>query len=339
MDSIAGAIGAAELYGGTPARASEVNSETKFCLEYWGVEAPPPVEQMVPDLGSEYAGVCLGDHQQTSQLNQCIPVEKIVGVIDHHALQNSTIVTDHPIYIDIRPWGSMSTIIAHNFIMYKRAPKRSTAGMLLCAILSDTLNLQGPTTTEWDRLMVAVLTDITGVEDVQLLASKQFKAKSSELGMMTAMQLVNGDQKVFTFKTTQFEGSVGFAVVETTDDDVILRRASELLIALDDDKSNKGFSLIFFAVVNIVELKSNLLMVGANERSLAKAAFLGGEDTDSEFVMDLGGLVSRKKDFIPAITRAIKDGWCEAPLGSIRKSKSDIFDFSKETDSASVKSP
>jgi len=65
-----------------------------------------------------------------------------VGVIDHHALQNSTIVTDMPIYIDIRPWGSMSTIIAHTFSTLNRRPKKSTAGMLLSAILSDTLNLQ-----------------------------------------------------------------------------------------------------------------------------------------------------------------------------------------------------
>ena len=76
-------------------------------------------------------------------------VERIVGVIDHHALQNATIVTDMPIYIDIRPWGSMSTIITHSFMTYQRRPTKSTAGMLLCAILSDTLNLQGPTTTEW----------------------------------------------------------------------------------------------------------------------------------------------------------------------------------------------
>ena len=95
-------------------------------------------------------------------------MDRIVGVIDHHALQNSTIVTDMPIYIDIRPWGSMSTIIAHNFAILGRRPTKATAGMLLCAILSDTLNLQGPTTTEWDRLMVAVLVKIAKVDDVQL---------------------------------------------------------------------------------------------------------------------------------------------------------------------------
>lgn len=72
MDSIAGAIGAAELYGGMPARASEVNAETRFCLQRWGLEAPTPIEDMLvtyPD-----AGVCLVDHQQTSQLNKAIKV-------------------------------------------------------------------------------------------------------------------------------------------------------------------------------------------------------------------------------------------------------------------------
>eukprot|EP00600_Ochromonadales_sp_CCMP1393_P004790 CAMPEP_0174963242 /NCGR_PEP_ID=MMETSP0004_2-20121128/5221_1 /TAXON_ID=420556 /ORGANISM="Ochromonas sp., Strain CCMP1393" /LENGTH=409 /DNA_ID=CAMNT_0016211845 /DNA_START=165 /DNA_END=1391 /DNA_ORIENTATION=- len=332
MDSIAGAIGAAELYGGTPARASEINSETKFCLEHWGVTQPEPIEELLqsnPD-----AAVCLVDHQQTSQLNPAIDVNRIVGVIDHHALQNATIVTDMPIYIDIRPWGSMSTIIAHTFITMNRRPTKSTAGMLLCAILSDTLNLQGPTTTDWDRMMVAVLVELTGVEDVQFLASQQFKAKSSELAGLTAEQLVNGDQKVFTFKTDKFEGSVGFAVVETTDDEVIMSRSAELLMALSEDKEAKGLSVLFLAVVNIVSLKSNLLLCGPVERSLAVAAFKNGKlipdlsagmppsnatsaststststSSNNVTVMDLGGLVSRKKDFIPAVTGAVKAGW------------------------------
>ena len=97
LDSIAGAIGAAELYGGFPARASEINSETAFALQTWGVQQPEPVEEAMVKYPE--SGVCLVDHQQTSQLNKAIPVERIVGVIDHHALQNSTIVTDMPIYI------------------------------------------------------------------------------------------------------------------------------------------------------------------------------------------------------------------------------------------------
>ncbi len=237
-------------------------------------------------------------------------------MIDHHALQNATIVTDMPIYIDIRPWGSMSTIIAHNFLTLGRRPKKATAGMLLCAILSDTLNLQGPTTTEWDRLIVAVLVELTGVADVQELASQQFKAKSHELAGLTANQLINGDQKVFSFKTEKFEGSVGFAVIETTDDEVIMSKTPELLVALAEDKEAKKLSALFLGVVNIVKLRTNLLVITGDERALAVSAFpngkLLGEDPNNSFVMDLGNLVSRKKDFIPAVTNAVKRGWVPA---------------------------
>ena len=264
---------------------------------------------------------------------------RIVGVIDHHALQNATIVTDMPIYIDIRPWGSMSSIIMHNFLTLRRRPKRSTAGMLLCAILSDTLNLQSPTTTEWDRLMVAILVQLLEIEDVQYLASQQFKAKSSELGGLSAKALVTGDQKVFTYKTDVFDGAVAFAVVETTDDEVILNKTPELLVALSEDKEQSGVSLSYLAVVNIVELKTTLLLCGPNERSLAKEAYPNGsflpvEGNKDPFLMNLGKLVSRKKDFIPAISSAIKKGWSHAPAGKIHSSKSDIIDFSKYQDSA-----
>ena len=72
LDSIAGAIGAAEMYGGIPARASEINSETAFALKTWNVEKPAPIEELLVQYPK--AGVCLVDHQQTSQLNKSIDV-------------------------------------------------------------------------------------------------------------------------------------------------------------------------------------------------------------------------------------------------------------------------
>jgi inorganic pyrophosphatase/exopolyphosphatase len=336
LDSVAGAIGAAALYGGHAALASEINSETEFALKQWGVEMPPRIEDVIrshPD-----SKICLVDHQQTSQMNPSIDPDSVVGVIDHHALQSKTIVTDRPIYIDIRPWGSMSTIVAHTYLTHGRRPGEKIAGMLLCAILSDTLNLQGPTTTEWDRsefidantmnvllialfqltpyflsvssVMVAVLADLSGVDDIQFLASQQFKAKSRELAGLSAHGLVNGDQKEFSFENESFKGDVGFAVVETTDDAVIIDRLDELLPEMVACKKEKKLDVLFLAVVNIVELKGTLVVCGPAELSLAKAAFgdckMLNEDAT---LMDLGKRVSRKKDYIPEVTRAIKAGW------------------------------
>ena len=307
LDSVAGAIGAACLYGGTPALASPINSETMFAFQEWGAKMPLYIEDVLEQ--DPKRDICLVDHQQTSQLNPSIPVDQIVGVIDHHALQSKTIVTDKPIYIDIRPWGSMSTIVAHTFLTHKRRPPKDVAGMLLSAILSDTLNLLGPTTTEWDRLMVAVLADICGVNDIQLLASRQFKAKSRELAALSAHGLVNGDQKSFSFAASHFCGEVGFAVVETTDDQVILDRLPELLPEMENCKKERGYQCLFLAIVNIVKLHSKLLLCSPTERSLAQAAF-GGELLDeAKTLMDLGSRVSRKKDFIPSVTSTIKKGW------------------------------
>ena len=102
-------------------------------------------------------------------------------------------------------------------------------------------------------------------------------------------------------------------MIETTDDDVIMSRSAEILAALSEDKEAKKLQVLFLAVVNIVLLRTNLLVCGDVERSLAVASFPTGKLT-SEFVMDLGGLVSRKKDFIPAVTGAVKKGWSPLSL-------------------------
>ena len=198
--------------------------------------------------------------------------------------------------------------IAHTFLTHVRRPSVPVAGMLLCAILSDTLNLQGPTTTEWDRLMTAVLADIAGVDDIQLLASQQFKAKSKELAFLSAHALVNGDQKTFSFNSENFNGDIGFAVVETTDDDIILEKVPQLLPEMVAGKREKNLQCLFLAVVNIVKLRSQLLLCGPTEKALASAAF-GGKISENGMLMDLGGLVSRKKDYIPQITKTVKGGW------------------------------
>ena len=343
LDSIAGAIGAAELYGGLPARASETNSETNFALNYWGMPKPLPIEELLESQPS--AGICLVDHQQLSQVHPDIAIhsERIVGVIDHHALQNSTIVTEKPIYMDIRPWGSMSTIISHSYLVHQRRPRTCVAGMLLCAILSDTLNLLGPTTTDYDRMMVAILCEICNVADINVLAKMQFHAKSQELErkfiyflchidcciwvllhtclqyfaiVMTANQLCTGDMKQFSFNTANFSGTIAFAVIETIADEVILRRKEDLLEQMEYVKSESGVTMYFLAVVNITPpMHSTLLLVSPMESSLATQSFpsLAPGNVlcdDDNRILDLGTRVSRKKNFIPSVTRVInKEGW------------------------------
>ena len=303
LDSIAGALGAATLYGGTPARASEVNSETEFALRKWGVpiDTIPPIQDLVKDDTK----ICLVDFQQTTQLHTAIKPSQIVGIIDHHALQASTIVTDKPIFVDIRPFGSMSTIIAHSFVVYGKPLPLRVAGLLLCAIVSDTLNLRSPTTTGWDRKMVALLVQYCKIDDINALCAAQFRAKSQNLTTLSAYQLVSGDLK--RFKLGGDFTVVVFSVIETTDPDAMLSRVDDLLPEMRVVKAELPAALIFVAIVDIVNLQSHLLIAGTKERALAN--HVGWAQADSKVVQLASGLVSRKADFIPPLTKAFNDGW------------------------------
>jgi len=153
MDSIGSSIGAAELFSGTAAAASAINSETDFALKEFNLSCPPPFPEVLAAKGPKHP-ICLVDHNQISQIAPGVDMRSIRGVIDHHALQSGTIVTDLPIYVNIRPWGSACTIVTHMFVQQHRIISKPTAGALLAGILSDTLNLNSPTTTEADKMMV-----------------------------------------------------------------------------------------------------------------------------------------------------------------------------------------
>ena len=323
LDSIAGAIGAAVLHGGVAARASEINSETEFALEYWNCSLPEKIE----DLIEEESKVCLVDFQQQSQLNAAIPMKNIVGIIDHHALQSNTIVTEKPIFVDIRPWGCMSAIIAHSFLMYKRYLPRKIGGMLLSAILSDTLNLKSPTTTEWDRRIVAMLVQYIGVKDINELAAKQFRAKSHSLSVMSAYQLVSGDMKQFKFHSGEAgdeEIKIAYSVIETTDAEAATSRLIELLPEMRKVKEELKVHAMLLAIVDIVNLTSALVLCGRTEQSLAKAAYDGALVDGNTHLMELKGLVSRKQDFIPPLTKAVKGGWIVPKFDGMARSESKI---------------
>ena len=307
LDSVAGAIGAANLYGGSAAVASAINTETRFALDTWGATLPEPVETLLAERPER--NVCLVDFQQQSQLNPAIPMGNIVGIIDHHALQSNTIVTERPIFVDIRPWGCMSSIIAHNHAVQGKFLPKHIAGMLLSAILSDTLNLKSPTTTTWDERVVAMLVQYLEVSDVNELAARQFRAKSQSLSLMTPYSLVNGDMKQFKFMGDQETYEVAYSVIETTDADASLSRAADILPEMRAVKLvTPSTKAMLLAVVDIVNLTSTLLICGRVEASLAVAAYGGVLENDGT-MLKLPGLVSRKKDFIPPLTKAVKDGW------------------------------
>ena len=321
------------LHGGIPARASDINSETKFALDYWKLPCPDTIESVLEDQPDR--SVCLVDFQQQSQMSPAINMDNIIGVIDHHAIQGNAIVTGNPVFVDIRPWGSMSTILAHSFAVHEKHLPKSVAGVLLAAILSDTLNLKSPTTTKWDERMVSMLVQYIDPDfDVNMYAASQFRAKSRELAMMTPYQLVNGDTKIFRFSDSDDETevyTVAYGVIETTDAESSLARVDELIPEMRESRKEGNLTCMLLAVVDIVGMTSVLFIAGPTEASLAVAAYGGGVEHDGKSLA-LTGLVSRKKDFIPPLTRAFKDGWKPPNKAmedvSLRRSSRIVMDYS-----------
>ena len=137
---------------------------------------------------------------------------------------------------------------------------------------------------------------------------------------MSAYSLVNGDFKIFNFDDNTDPNttySVGFGVIETTDAGASLDRIDEILPEMIETRIEKKLTAMMVAVVDIVSLNSTLFICGHVESSLAIAAF-GGEPCQNGKILQLPGLVSRKKDFVPQLTKAIGDGW-KPPIEKIER--------------------
>ena len=279
MDSVASAIACAYLYGGLAARSSEVNAETKFCLKKWGFDMPKAFEDMVEDASKR--GVVMVDHNQTNQSPKCMDFKTVRGLIDHHALQGKTIQTGGAIFTDIRPWGSCCSIVASHYLTQNVAIPRKIAGILLSGILSDTLNLQSPTTTDYDRKILSVLAhiaDVNGREDINKLANEQFNAKSNALLEMTSFEIYHGDAKRFSFRNDTFSGAVYWGTCEFKGKmymDKMLKRVDEFQYEMRAFKKEKCLSFAFLSLVDIENLRTVLIIADEASRLLANQAFTG----------------------------------------------------------------
>ncbi len=175
-DSICGAIALAYLKNqidepAIPTRLGEVSPETQFILDKFGFEAP--------ELKLSYAGedVYIVDHTEKTQAPDDIDQARVVGVVDHHKLGDLTSST--PLECWIRPVGCSNTIIKMMYDFYNVEIPKDIAGIMLCAILSDTVIFKSPTCTTADIKCVEALAEIAGIEDFKELGMDMFRVKSA----------------------------------------------------------------------------------------------------------------------------------------------------------------
>lgn len=293
-DSVIAAMAAERYYNDVlkidakACRAGEINNETRFVLKTLSLKAP----SLLKGVKKEDT-VVLVDHNESGQIADGISISQISGIIDHHKI---VFETERPISIRIEPIGSTSSLIAK---MYFESGKKISAGvarLLLAGILSDTLGLTGPTTTDEDKKIVKALNKIAKI-DIKEFVSELFAAKSSLKGI-SIETLITQDYKLFEMGKSK----VGIGVWETTNPESVNVEKTKILKLLFEKKAKEKLDYIFFFVVDIIKQGSVLYLIGENEAELAKKVFKGSVDGG---VMILDGIVSRKKQIAPVLTEAL----------------------------------
>ena len=289
-DTICSAIAYAELKNKLgkdvkAVRLGEVNEETKYALNYFKVEKPELVENVA---GKE---IILVDHNERTQTADGFEEAKVLELIDHHRISNFNV--DEPLYARVEPVGCTATIILKLFKENGLAPSKETAGLMLSAIISDTLLFKSPTCTQCDAKAGKELAEIAGV-DLKEYGLEMLKAGTA-LGDKSEAELLNMDMKIF-----EIDGEkIGVAQVNTVNEAEVLERKEKLLAEIDNIIAKEGLKFFMLAITNILTNDSTALVSG-NGNDVIEKAF--GEKVDSNLV----GVVSRKKQIIPPLTKAIQ---------------------------------
>ena len=292
-DTICSAIAYAELKNKLgkdvkAVRLGEINEETKYALNYFKVEKPELVENVA---GRE---IILVDHNERTQTADGFEEAKVLELIDHHRISNFNV--DEPLYARVEPVGCTATIILKLFKENGLAPSKETAGLMLSAIISDTLLFKSPTCTQCDAKAGKELAEIAGV-DLKEYGLEMLKAGTA-LGDKSEAELLNMDMKIF-----EIDGEkIGVAQVNTVNEAEVLERKEKLLAEIDNIIAKEGLKFFMLAITNILTNNSTALVSG-NGNDVIEKAF--GEKVDSNLVT-LKGVVSRKKQIIPPLTKAIQ---------------------------------
>jgi len=241
--------------------------------------------------------VILVDHNEMAQSFPGLEQAEIVEIIDHHRIGDVT--TDGPIYVRNEPVGSTSTIITSMYFENNVFIDRPIAGILLAAILSDTIFFKSPTCTPKDREMAQKLSILSG-ENIDLLASAMFTPNESLL-KMTAKELLNMDFKVFRMAGAK----VAIAQISAMDISGFMSRQEELLAQMDIDRKLEDYDMIMMALTDIEKGGSQILVSGSLGDALERAY---GEAAKGRNSFYLPGVMSRKKQIVPQLSMVVSIG-------------------------------
>lgn len=239
--------------------------------------------------------VILVDHNEESQAVDGIEQADVLEIIDHHRL--NSIQTIGPVVFRNQPVGCTATIIYQMYQEYNKPVNPVIAGLLCSAIISDTLLFRSPTCTLLDEDAAKELAEIVGI-NMEELAQAMFKAGSNLQGK-SAEEICFLDFKQFTVNDTVF----GVGQVNSMSAKELTEIKTQIESELDKIRKNHRLDMIFFMLTNIMTESSELLCVGPEAREKAISAFDLNGKSDTLY---LKGVVSRKKQLVPAIVEALQ---------------------------------
>ena len=292
-DSICSAIAYAELkkalgWNVEAVRLGEVNNETQYALDKFGFAAP----RLVESVASEAKQVILVDHNERQQSASDIDQVKVVEVIDHHRIANFE--TAGPLYYRAEPVGCTSTILKKLYKENGVEIRKDVAGLMLSAIISDSLLFKSPTCTPEDVAAAKELAEIAGV-DAEEYGLAMLKA-GADLSQKTIQQLLTMDAKEFPMGSAKVE----IAQVNAVDVNDVLARKAELEDSINGIVAAKGLDLFLFVVTDILNNDSVGIALGPKAAMVEKAFNVKLENNQAV----LKGIVSRKSQIVPPLQAA-----------------------------------
>lgn len=269
----------------TPVVQGKLNPETKFILKTYGFETPEIKENF------DNEQVFIVDHSDTYQSND-LSNATLVGIVDHHKLGDMTSST--PLECWIRPVGCTNTIIKEMYNSYGVKIPKNIAGIMMSAILSDTVIFKSPTCTSVDIDAVKSLAKIAGVDDYKAYALEMFKVKSDLAGTPTK-DLIMRDFKDFDMNGNK----VGVGQLEVVDLSLFDDIKDELISDLAEFKKDGRHTMILL-LTDIIKEGSELLVISDTPNIIEKAFDTKLQDNKAW----LAGVLSRKKQIIPNLEKS-----------------------------------
>jgi manganese-dependent inorganic pyrophosphatase len=236
--------------------------------------------------------VLLVDHAEQAQSVAGIEQAEIVEILDHHHI--GSVETRVPVTATFDPVGSTATLVIERFRQNGMEPTRSSAVMLLGAILSDTVILNSPTTTERDRAVIEYLERVLALDAAEF--GREMFETTSEVSDVPPEEILSRDAKEYELGSGR---TMCIAQIETVGK-TLLDRREELLAAMESIRAAQEYVLFALMITDILSKGTDMLVVG--DRPPVERAF-GVQMQDG--VIELPGVMSRKKQVTPKLLGAL----------------------------------